>query len=189
MNSPTFLRTVLALGLPLAAVATVVLAIGYVNDQQNLRMLANEPQEWLARETAGRIGNGMVPKVSVTGTPFDIASDPAPYVNVYDVNGNVITGTGQLHGALASLPIGVLETARTSGVNRITWEPVPGVREAVVVVPISSGGYVLAGRSLRYVEEQESNLTKRAFTGWLMAMLTVLLVSAVTVWMREKRKR
>ena len=97
MNNPTFLRRVQSLGLPLAVVVTVVLTIGYVKDQQSLRMLANEPRERLMHETAGH-------------------------------------------------------SLRLMG-----------------------------------MEEQETGLRKRALTLWLMAMLGIFLVSAVTVWLQREK--
>ncbi|HEU4413536.1 MAG TPA: hypothetical protein VFT65_02040 [Candidatus Angelobacter sp.] len=56
--------------------------------------------------------------------------------------------------------------------EKVTWQPKPGVRLASVIrrVPGKTPGFVLAGRSLRLVEEQESLLKWMAFSIWLIVM-------------------
>jgi hypothetical protein len=72
-------------------------------------------------------------------------------------------------------------------VNRLTWQPEPGVRQALVVIP--AGDYfVVAGRSLAYIEEQESALTKRALIGWAGTMLAVLIISIIAAYIVRKRE-
>ncbi len=77
------------------------------------------------------------------------------------------------------MPVGVLESARSSGRNAVTWQPRPGVRVATVTVPWG-GGTVLAGRSLRLVEEEASNLELVVGVAWL-AILAALAVAALIV--------
>jgi hypothetical protein len=186
MNSPTFLRTVLAIGLPLAVIGTIILAIGYINDQQTLRQMANEPQTYLAQDAKLRIEAGGNPQGF--GSAIPIEKDEAPYVIFFNATGTAIAGTGVLNNAAPTLPQGVLDVAKKNGVNRLTWEPAPGVRQAIVVMP-AGDFFVVAGRSLNYTEEQESNLTKRALVGWVGMIVGVILVSLLSAWILRKRER
>lgn len=189
MNSPSLLRTVLAIGLPLATIATIILAISYVNDQQIIRMSANEPQEWLARGLAARLEGGVQMKNAYLWDSVTVMSDPTPYVIVYDRYGSTTAATASFGNKVTHLPQGVLEYAKLHGVNRLTWEPAKDLREAIVVVPINGGegGYVLAGRSLAYAEEQEAQLAQRAFFGWLVSMIAILAVSLISALLLRKR--
>lgn len=187
MNSPTFLRSVVAIGLPLAVVGSIILAIGYVNDQQTLRMLANEPQEYVVGDAALRVAAANALPTSGFSTAVPIEQDPAAYLVFFDASGTAVAGTGTINGHPPTLPPGVLETAKAKGVNRLTWEPVPGVRQAVVIVP-AGPGYVMSGRSLKYTEELESQLTKRALLGWVGTMVAVAVVALISAWLLSRRK-
>ncbi len=187
LNSPTFLRAVLAIGLPIAVVATIILAISYVQDQQLLRLGANEPQEYVARDAALRvIAAGALPTGGFASA-IPIESDPAAYLVFFDATGKAVAGTGVVRGAPPVLPQGVLDVAKQKGVNRITWEPVPGVRQAIVVIP-AGDGYVMSGRSLAYAEQQVDMLGKRALIGWLGTMLAVVAVAFVSAWLLKKHE-
>jgi hypothetical protein len=61
----------------------------------------------------------------------------------------------------------------------VTWQPRPGVRIATVTVPWN-GGTVLAGRSLRLVEEHAATLELLVGGGWL-ATLAALAAAAGAV--------
>jgi hypothetical protein len=84
---------------------------------------------------------------------------------VYDSTGNAICGTGYLDGRLAAIPNGVISTARTTGDDRVTWQPSTGLRFATV--SIRSGDYVVtAGQSLAPTEDRISSLGIIALAGW-----------------------
>lgn len=185
MHISTYVRTAAAIGLPLAAVASVVLAISYVNDQQNLRMEANEPQEYVARDAALRVqANGALPTGGFN-TAIPIETDPAAYLVFFDANGNPIAGTGVLQGKPPTIPAGIFDIAKSKGVDRLTWEPIAGVRQAIVVLP-AGPGFVMSGRSLTYTEELESQLTKRALIGWAATMLAVVVMACIGAWLLRR---
>ena len=71
----------------------------------------------------------------------------------------------------------------------MTWEPQPGVSIASVVRRINSKtpGFILAGRSLRLVEEQESLLRRMVMGGWLAVM--ALLFAGASLLTRAQRVR
>ena len=141
-------RRFLAFLLPSAAVATLVCGIVVVALQQELRQAADDPQHQLAEDAIVALDAG-APASSIVGSDrVDIAVSLEPFRAVYDASGGILATDGQLDGAAPGPPRGVLDTARTTGIDRVTWQPRSGVRVALVVLRWS-GGTVLAGRSLR----------------------------------------
>ena len=172
-------RIAILVFLPMAIVATALAGMIYVVAQQDGRWLANEPQVQLAEDAAGRLDAGGRPQDQVDPVPVDIAQSLAPFVVVYGSADNVLASGGMLDGQPPAVPAGVLATARATGRNAVTWQPRSGVRVATVSVPWT-GGTVLAGRSLRLVEEHASQLALLVIAGWL-ATLAALVVAAWVV--------
>ena len=172
-------RIAILVFLPMAIVATALAGMVYVVAQQDGRWLANEPQVQLAEDAAGRLDAGGRPQDQVDPVPVDIAQSLAPFVVVYGSADNVLASGGMLDGQPPAVPAGVLATARATGRNAVTWQPRSGVRVATVSVPWT-GGTVLAGRSLRLVEEHASQLALLVIAGWL-ATLAALVVAAGVV--------
>jgi hypothetical protein len=169
-------RIAILVFLPMAIVATALAGVVYVVAQQDGRWLANEPQVQLAEDAAARLDAGGRPQDQVDPVPVDIAQSLAPFVVVYGSADNVLASGGMLDGQPPAVPAGVLATARATGRNAVTWQPRSGVRVATVSVPWT-GGTVLAGRSLRLVEEHASQLALLVIAGWL-ATLAALVVAA-----------
>ena len=167
-------RRWLALFLPLVVVVTLGSLLLYVVVQQDLRQSADDPQHQLAEDAVARLAAGDAPASVVGAGQVDIAASLAPFVIVYDASGSVLAASGRLDGAAPVPPAGVLTTASQTGTDRVTWQPRPSVRIAAVVLRWN-GGTVLAGRSLRRVEEIESALGGLVSVGWL-----VLLAAAAT---------
>ena len=94
------------------------------------------------------------------------------------------------------IPKGVLDYARSKGQNRLTWQPYQlqqdflgyTFREAIVVVPLKDGGYVVAGRNMREVEEREGRLCMMVLLAWLAAMGASLLFKAVESFFLAKMR-
>lgn len=172
-------RIALLVFLPLALLATAFAGLVYLVAQQDGRWLANEPQAQLAEDAAARLDAGGRPQDQVGAVPVDIARSLAPFVVVYGLAGNIEATDGTLDGQPPAVPSGVLASARASGRDAVTWQPRPGVRVATVSVAWS-GGTVLAGRSLRLVEEQASTLELIVGAAWL-ATLAALAVAAGVV--------
>lgn len=173
------LRLAILVFLPLAVLATGLAGLVYLVAQQDGRWLANEPQVQLAEDAAARLDAGGRPGDQVGPVPVDIARSLAPFVVVYGTAGTILATDGTLDGQSPEVPPGVLDSARTSGRNAVTWQPRDGVRIATVTVPWS-GGTVLAGRSLRLVEDEASRLELVVGAGWL-ATVAALAVAALFV--------
>ncbi|HEY4945300.1 MAG TPA: hypothetical protein VIH94_04030 [Candidatus Limnocylindrales bacterium] len=173
------IRRAILLFLPLAIVATGLAGLVYLVAQQEGRWLANEPQIQLAEDAAARLDAGGKPGDQVGSATVDIARSLAPFVVVYGPTGTILATDGTLDGQPPDVPAGVLDSARSSGRNAVTWQPRVGVRIATVTVPWS-GGSVLAGRSLRLVEQEASNLELVVGAAWL-AILAALAVASLVV--------
>ncbi len=172
-------RIAILVFVPLAILATALAGLVYVVAQQEGRSLANEPQVQLAEDAAARLDAGGRPKDQVGAVPVDIARSLAPFVVIYGSADSILATDGMLDGQPPIVPAGVLAAARATGRNAVTWQPRPGVRVATVSVPWS-GGTVLAGRSLRLVEDRATMLEQLVGAGWL-ATLAALAVAAAVV--------
>jgi hypothetical protein len=174
---------ILRLWLPIAVVATALLGFTYVASQQVYRNLADEPQTQLAEDAAARLDAGDDVSDVVSGDTVNLASSLAPFVIVYDMHDAVAGGNGVLEGKTPLPPTGVLDTARSEGRNRLTWQPAKDVRIASVSVATKDGRVVLAGRSLRQTEQHVDDLTAMAFVAWVVtlagALIAVVLVELV----------
>ena len=75
-------------------------------------------------------------------------------------------------------PPGVFDFVRSNRIERVTWQPQPGVRVASVITRVDikgkPSGFVLAGRSLRMVEKQEDILWWMTLGIWIIVMALVL---------------
>ena len=104
---------------------------------------------------------------------IDIAGSLSPFLIVIDDTGIAKAASGRLRGEIRAVPSGVLDAARRGGEQRVTWQPERGVRIASVIVPYagSSGGFVIAGRSLREIEERVEKFQRLIGFLWLVTMV------------------
>ncbi|MBJ7596370.1 MAG: hypothetical protein JF886_16195 [Candidatus Dormibacteraeota bacterium] len=173
--------------LPFAVVITFAAGVAYGLDQQNLRSAANDPQIQLAEDAGARLDAG-APASSVVPTssvPVDIARSLAPFVIVYDAGDKPLASSGRLDGTVPVPPQGVSASARVAE-DRVTWQPRNGVRIAAVVVAFH-GGTVLAGRSLRVVEQRADDALAVTATLWLGALVLTWLVIVGSRLVVERR--
>lgn len=134
-----------------------------------LRANADDPQIQLAEDTARQLDEGQTPAI-VTAPPVDFEESLAPFVVVYNKQGQPIQGNGQLDSALPAFPVGVFTHAQPQ--TKVSWQPKPTVRVAAVV-QANNGGYVVAGRSLLVVEQRENRLLAFCFVTGLLSEITL----------------
>ncbi len=172
------IKHILRQWLPLALVICAVCGLVYLTTQQALRLGANDPQIQMAEDTAAAITAGTAPMSLVPAADIDIAASLGPFLIVYDATGTVVASSATLNGQSPALPPGVLDYVKANGEDRITWQPQPEVRIAAVIVPIdgSDPGFVLAGRSLKEVENRIGQLELQ-----IGAALVVTLVASLVV--------
>lgn len=163
--------------LPLAALSVALALISYQGIELSHRTAADDVQRVIAQEAAVTLGRGTLPETIIPEGKVVIGESLAPYLNIYDGQGLPVAGSGYLRGDLPKLPPGVFSAAREQGENRTTWQPEPGIRHAIVVVPFGDGpaGYAVAGRSLSETEKRERSLM-RMTGGTLGAFLLLMLL-------------
>lgn len=188
------IRNTLKFWLPLAAVLTVVCALVYLAVQQDLRQGLNEPQVQMAEDAARALAAGQpVSAVIPAGAPqVDLAQSLAAYLIVFDSQGAPHASGAALHGSIPIPPAGVFDYTRQHGEDRVSWQPEPGVRSAAVIVAVNGGqgGFVLAGRGMREVENQESSLTNivaLAWVGGLAVTLVLVVFFELLPWTRSEK--
>lgn len=175
-------RRFFAFFLPSASVAVLACLVLVVVVQQDLRQGADDPQHQLAEDAVARLDAGDAPAAVADGPTVDLAASLAPFLAIYDSEGTVLATNGELDGKAPHPPQGVLATASQSGIDRVTWQPRAGVRSAIVVLRWA-GGTVLAGRSLRRVEETEANLEGLALVGAVAVVALTAVASLFAAWL------
>ena len=183
----TKIKNILRNWLPLAAALTILCGLVYVSVQQALRMGANDPQIQMAEDAADALTAGQSVDALVPMEKVSVAKSLAPFLIVYDANGNEVASSVVLDGQTPGLPDGVLDSTQTMRENRVTWQPRAGVRVAAVIVAYKDG-YVLAGRNLREVEKREDQTFTFAAITWVLAMVATLAVIAGGEWLLKETK-
>jgi hypothetical protein len=166
--------------LTLGALATAVCLIVYLVAQQTWRTSANDPQIQLARDAAAALAAGKAVDTVVPRESVDMERSLAPFLIVFDSNGKVLAASATLRGNVPGVPKGVLDYVRDRGEDRITWQPIGGVRIASVIVSYagSRSGYVLAGRSLEETERRVSQFGTLIAFAWGATLIGLLVVVA-----------
>ncbi len=141
--------------LPLGATIVALGMCIYIVDQQNLRQGLNDPQIQIAEDGKIALESGKSVADVVDHTQiFDAEKSLSLFVAVYDSNGNTIQSSATIGGELPKPPIGVFESAKKFGENRVTWQPNPSTRIALIIVPVNNGEFVASGRNMREVENR-----------------------------------
>jgi hypothetical protein len=162
-------------------VLSVALGALYLVAQQIERQGANDSPQRLATQIASDLNSADLPKARV-----DLASSLAGFYVVYDKDGKPEYGNGYLHGALASPPIGAIETAATEGTNSVSWEPEANLRFATV--ELRAGNHVvLAGQSLAPSETRTDRLGRLVALAWLAGMVALVAGAALDRWFFSRR--
>jgi len=177
----SFVRRGVALLLPAAVALTVAAFVTVAAVQQDLRIGANDLPQQLAEDGARALDGGASPASVAGAGTVPVETSLAPFLAVYDSTGTLLATDGSLDGGPPTIPAGVLQAAKATGRDSVTWQPRPGVRVAVVAVPWQ-GGTVASGRSLRVVESRIDAIQWLVLAGWLAGLVALAGVSAVAAW-------
>jgi len=174
--------------LPIGVAVTMAIFISYTFAQQVYRLSANDPQVMMAHDIAAALASGTPADQLVPTTTVDPSVSLAPFVIVLDQSGHIVVSSMTLGGSSPVPPSGVLDTAKVSGEYRVTWQPRRDARIASVVVPVKGGpgGFVVAGRSLKAVEDRIDTLGQLAGLGWIGTLVLTLLATITGVWLTER---
>lgn len=176
---------------PLAVAVTVLSGLVYVAVQQSYRQNADDPQVQMVEDAAAQLQAGMQPQEVVGTGKVDMLRSLAPFLIVYDESGQVLAASVQLNGQTPQVPDGLFLSVTPGREHRVTWQPQPGVRSAAVLAHYggSKSGFVLAGRSLREVEDRVDRLTQAVLLACLAALVVTFIASAVATALRESLRR
>lgn len=162
--------------LPFSVVIVITYGILYVAVQQYIRQSTDEPLVQQIIDAKDKLASGDAP-AHITGAlpAVNMSKSLTTFVVLYDAEGKPLYSSVSLHGNIPAPPTGVLTSALSSGENRLTWQPEPSARSAIVVQPCTIAGrpgYILAGRSLREVEHREAFLRTQIAVGIIITLIT-----------------
>jgi hypothetical protein len=193
MLRDTFARPALLFNaLILAGISTVLAQALYSIPQQVLRLGANDPQVQLAGDLVARLEQGIAPSEAVPAGSVDMARSLAPFVIAYDAQGRPLASQAQLNGSVPVPPLGIFDYVRQHGEERVSWQPIlgrtHGLRIAAVVQRVGGAhpGFVLAGRSMREVEDRIDQVQKMAGLAWVAMLVLILGGTLVFGWYTRK---
>jgi len=170
--------------IPYAAIITLLCGILYTVVQQNYRHGANDPQYQMAEDVAYALSNGADPKSLVSASSVELSHSLSPYLIIYDTKENAVAYNALLNGKTPKLPSGVLDYVRTNGEDMITWQPQRGIRQALIIKKTEGRDlyFVVAGRSMRKVEERIGMLAQQMAFGWICSLILLFIV----VWIQKR---
>ena len=173
----------------IAAIITVTFGVIYASVQQAYRTAADDPQVQIACDINARLQQGKSIEKFFTDT-VDLAESLSPFIILFDANGKPNRSTGYLDNKIPELPAGVFEFAKSHGEHRLSWQPQPGLRMALVIISLntSTPGFIAVGRSLQEVEAREHNLVVMVFLGWIIC-IGLMLLRAVLQYYRSKHPK
>jgi hypothetical protein len=175
--------------LPIAVALTAVCGLTYLSVQQSYRNGLDDPQVQLATDGAAALDSGAAPASLVNSPTIDASKSLAPFVIVFAKDNSMLEYGGSIGNDVRPPDDGVLETARTQGADRVTWQPIPGVRIASVSVAAKDGRVVLAGRNMSAVEARIDNLTLITALAWGISLVGVLVTTVLIEFLGLRLQR
>jgi hypothetical protein len=129
--------------------------------QEVTRSSADDVPRAQAQRAADALSRGGAPPQVAPAAATDLATDLGPFLTLHGANGAVQATTAQLDGVMPQVPRAVLAQARAHRIDRVTWQPRAGVREAVIALAwhsTTAQKVVVAGNSLRPSEDRQAQL-------------------------------
>jgi hypothetical protein len=173
---PIFFHTV-ALGL----ILTLMGGTAAITFQQLLRRGADQPQIQMAEDYAAKIAAGQAPAEVLPAGDIDLRRSLEPFAVAYDGSGRPVRANGHIDEEMPTPPAGVFAYLRTHPTDKFTWQPRPSIRIAAVARRIDGPhpAFILVGRSLGFVEQQEGLLYHAAFIGWFVVVVLLIAGAAL----------
>jgi len=161
---------------------TMITLLIFGSVQYVLRMNANDPQIELAENTAQDMAaitrEAWVDQSHhMMGPDIDYRTSLSAFTMLFDEKENFMVTNAIFVDSVPTIkpPPGVFAFAKEHKEHRFTWEPIPGVRIASVMIYYrnrldQSSGYVLVGRNLREVEKRVRDLEWKVGLFWIVAI-------------------
>jgi len=158
--------------------------------QQYIRLSANELPMQYAEDTRNKLLHSEdISGIFKSVPKIELGKSLSPFLIICDSNTAPQASTCSLNGRYPVPPRGAFITALQRAQNRITWQPQPGIRNAIVILPFFSNGthgYVLAGHSLRETEERERFLRGQIAVGVLITLFVTFVTALVSGFINNK---
>jgi hypothetical protein len=168
MNTKTFSSWI-----PIATLITFLSFLVMGASQQIYRTLMDDPQTQLVHDGAFALAHGEVPaQIVPRGQLIDIQYNLAPFIAIYDKTGKPLEASGTLYSKPPQPPLGLFDYTRAQGKHRVSWQPEPGVRIALVMqyVP-EKDWFVVAGRNMQEAEQRMRKLALSIVFGWMVTLI------------------
>lgn len=168
---------VLVVWLSGCVLATIGALAVYVVAQQVGRRAADDvPRVVLGQQVAALSQGGPTTGPLPVDPATPLSSESGPFVIVYDSAHRILSTTALLDNATPGLPTGTLQDAVSRGRVGVTWQPRPGVREAIVAQPWTGpagSGVVVAGIGLGPTEDRAHSVLVAVAMAWVLAVLAL----------------
>ena len=127
---------------------------------------------------------------------------PVPPKGVFDFTRSNTNGSSGISSVFSDLIQAHSSNIRPVGEDRITWQTASGLRFATVIVHWSStsasistdksggaipSGFVLVGRSLREIEQRESQLEIVTVFAWFVSVLCIIVSAFIFRYLSSKK--
>ena len=165
---------------------TFVCLIAYSMGQQIIRQSANLAPFQMANEA--KIGlEGSESITQIFGDRLtDFTKSQMPFVIVYNLDKKPVSSTTLTENNIPQIPYGVLDSAKKSGQDRVTWQPQSGLRFATVVIPFKDG-YIVGGQSLTEFDRNVQKLNDLVLAIWAF-LIAVSVGGWLVNWALSKQK-
>ncbi len=159
---------------PYVLIITMIAFLLYGVGQQIYRQGANHPQIELSENVVNEIESGNSLFGYNQKVKLEMRETKLPFYILYNKDKRVLSSTVELDGEVPEIPEGVLSASKEFGQHRVTWQPAPDVRTAVVTRYAKGKNgetYVLVGRSLKDAELNIDRLGKKVLLGWIVTVI------------------
>ena len=163
--------------LPLAVAITLLCGLLYLGLQQYIRQSANDQPLQMAEDAKIALENGQSPQAVIPTNLVNMTQSLQPYLIIFDEQTEPLASSVQLNSKTPQPPSGVFDFVRLHGEEKFSWQPAAGVRSSAVMLR-TSRGYVLAGKSLREVENHENQLSGEVGFGEVATLLLSLVYNS-----------
>jgi hypothetical protein len=175
--------------LPLAVLITCISVLIYGASQQIIRQSAYDMPLMSVETAEARIGLGQQLSTILPNISVDLSKPYGFFFSAYTEQKQLAIAPTTVHGTPVVPPPGVFAYARAHSINKLTWQPVDGVRVATVIIyEPQTKTYLVAGRDLRDYESRIERLGLMIAVGWVVTMI-VTVIAHVMISLSLSKKR